>query len=679
MQKNGRKKATSFFCGNACKPSDEVAVYLTDFFFYASVLRMNDITLPQLLQQIAKKNPDIAAQYSKNTQGDFIPLSYSQVFERVLNFAGGLLSLNITRGDRVGLIADNRKEWYHASMGIMAIGACDVPRGCDATEQDLIRILSFAECTSAVIENRDQCIKILKNQSQFPLLKTIIAFDPIDIHDEELNAKGDLSRFTFYSYDEIIERGIAYRKEHPETVEQELKKGRDTEVATIIFTSGTTGEPKGVMLTHKNFIAQLDDLRTRVILHRGEKAIVVLPVWHSFERLCEYVILASAAGMVYSKPIGSILLADIAKTNPELFPSVPRIWESVYTGVFKAMKQAGGMKQKLFNFFVAVGLFHAHHARNIKGLNPHFVFYTKITRPVISFIPYILSLPLYALGNVLVFKKIRTKLGTRFRQGVSGGGALPPNIDAFFWAIGISVTEGYGLTETAPVVSVRPLGRPVFGTIGKPLSCTTVKIVDDDGKEVPVGQLGCLMIRGDSVMKGYYKRQDLTQAVIDKDGWFDSGDLGLKTRDGELILRGRKKDTIVLRGGENIEPVPIEMKLQESPFIAQAVVLGQDQRFLGVLIVADEAEVKNYAAEQGFTAESLPELLEKPEIKKLFERQIASLINHENGFKLFERINRFALLAKPFEAGVELSVKQDVMRHKIALLYAEQINALFAD
>ena len=640
---------------------------------------MNDITMPQLLQQITKKYPDITAQYSKDKQGDFIPLSYSDVFDRVLSFAGGLLSLGIARGDRVGLIADNRKEWYHASMGIMAIGAADVPRGCDATEEDLVRTLSFAECTSAVIENRDQFIKILKNQQQFPLLKTLIVFDPFDIQDEELKAIGDISRFTIYSYDEIIEWGMAYRKEHPEAIEQELEKGSDTEVATIIFTSGTTGEPKGVMLTHKNFAVQLDDLQTRVILHRGEKAIVVLPVWHSFERLCEYVILASAAGMVYSKPVGSILLADIAKTNPALFPSVPRIWESVYTGVFKAMKQAGGIKQKLFNFFVAVGLFHAHHARNVTGQNPHFVPYTKITRPIISFVPYILSLPLYALGNVLVFKKIRTNLGTSFRQGVSGGGALPPNIDAFFWAIGISVTEGYGLTETAPVVSVRPLGRPVFGTIGKPLSCTEVKIVDDNGKELPVGQLGTVMIRGTSVMKGYYKRQDLTDAVIDKDGWFDSGDLGLKTIDGELILRGRKKDTIVLRGGENIEPVPIEMKLQESPFIAQAVVLGQDQRFLGALIVADEAEVKSYAAEQGLATDSLSELLEKPEIKKLFDQQIASLINHENGFKLFERINRFALLAKPFEAGVELSAKQDVMRYKITSLYSKQISALFTD
>ena len=640
---------------------------------------MNDITMPQLLHKIAKKYQDIPAQYSKNEQGDFEPLSYSRVFDLVLNFSGGLLSLGVMRGDRVGLIADNRKEWYHASMGIMAIGACDVPRGCDATELDLVRILSFAECTAAVVENQTQLIKILKHQNSFQLLKTIITFDPIDIYAEEVAAAGDVSRFALYRYDELLERGAAYRKENTGAVERELEKGTADDVATIIFTSGTTGDPKGVMLTHKNFIVQLDDLLTRVILYPGEKAIVVLPVWHSFERLCEYVILASGAGMVYSKPIGSILLADIAKTNPALFPSVPRIWESVYTGVFKAMRQAGGIKQKLFEFFVAIGLFYAHHARNMKGQNPHFAFYTKITRPIISFIPYLLSAPLYALGNVLVFKKIRSKLGNGFRQGVSGGGALPPNIDAFFWAIGVSVTEGYGLTETAPVVSVRPLGRPVFGTIGKPLSCTEVKITDSEGKTLPAGELGSVMIRGTSVMKGYYKRQDLTDAVIDKDGWFDSGDLGMKTIDGELILRGRKKDTIVLRGGENVEPVPLEMKLQESPFIAQAVVLGQDQRYLGALIVADESEVRDYAALHSIAGDSLEALLDKPEIKKLFEQQIASLINHEHGFKLFERINRFALLAKPFEAGVELSAKQDVMRYKIDSLYKKQIDMLFSE
>ena len=214
---------------------------------------MNDITMPQMLQEIAKKYPETAAQYSKNQQGDFIPLSYSQVFDLVLSFSAGLLSLGIGRGDKVGLISDNRKEWYHASMGIMAIGACDVPRGCDATEQALIKILAFAECTATVVENQAQLIKILKHHDQFPLLKTIISFEPIDIHAEEVKSAGDISRFAVYSYDELIERGRAYQAAHPGAVEQELAAGSSDEIATIIFTSGTTGEPKGVMLTHKNF------------------------------------------------------------------------------------------------------------------------------------------------------------------------------------------------------------------------------------------------------------------------------------------------------------------------------------------------------------------------------------------------------------------------------------------
>lgn len=635
--------------------------------------------MPQLLQQIAQKYPNISAQYSKNEQGAFDSVSYAELYELVLQFSAGLLSIGVKRGDKVGLISDNRKEWFHASMGIMAIGACDVPRGCDATEHDLIRILSFAECNTVIAENQTQVIKILKNKDSFPLLKTLIVFDPVDISCGEMHIYGDISSYTVYSYDEITERGRAYRAENPGKTEHELMQGKEDEIATIIFTSGTTGEPKGVMLLHKNFTAQLDDLLTRIIMKPGEKAIVVLPVWHSFERLCEYVILASGGGMVYSKPIGSVLLADIAKTNPALFPSVPRIWEAVYSGIFKTMRQTGGIKYALFTFFVSVGLFHKHHFRNVTGCNPHFVWYTKYTRPLVSFIPFLLSLPLYALGNSIIFKKIRLKLGNAFRGGVSGGGALPPNIDAFFAAVGICVVEGYGLTETAPVVSVRPFNRPVFGTIGKPLDCTEVKIVDDKGAEVPCGTLGTVLIRGGSVMQGYYKRQDLTDSVISKDGWFDSGDLGLKTFDGELILRGRSKDTIVLRGGENIEPVPIEMKLQESPFISQAVVLGQDQRFLGALIVVDETELKRYAKEQKISGTTVEMLVQDAEVRKLYERQISLLISNENGFKLFERINKFYLLTKPFEAGVELSAKQDIMRYKIMELYKPQIDTIFMD
>ena len=254
---------------------------------------------------------------------------------------------------------------------------------------------------------------------------------------------------------------------------------------------------------------------------------------------------------------------------------------------------------------------------------------------------------------------------------------MPPNIDNFFWAVGINVVEGYGLTETAPVVAVRPMAHPIFGTIGKPLSCCEVKIVDDSGKETRPGVKGTVMIRGGNVMKGYYRKPELTANVLSSDGWFDSGDLGIKTLSGEIILRGRKKDTIVLRGGENIEPSPIEMKINESHFVAQSVVLGQDQRYLGALIVVNKDMLHGWAAENALEGLSFKELLENVQVRKLYEKEISDLISPKNGFKLFERINRFMLLEKPFETGIELSAKQEIMRYKLDTFYKKEIKQLF--
>jgi long-chain acyl-CoA synthetase len=239
------------------------------------------------------------------------------------------------------------------------------------------------------------------------------------------------------------------------------------------------------------------------------------------------------------------------------------------------------------------------------------------------------------------------------------------------------VVEGYGLTETAPVVAVRPFNWPVFGTIGTPISCCEVKIVDEAGKTLPVGVKGTVMVRGGNVMKGYYRQPELTARVLGPDGWLDTGDLGYKTIAGELVLRGRKKDTIVLRGGENIEPLPLEMKINESRYVAQSVVVGQDQRYLGALLVVNRDEVLAWAAENSVEEPDFAALLRNQNVRKLFEVELAELINQKNGFKLFERINRFSLLEKPFETGVELSAKQEIMRYKLDELYKKEIACLF--
>ena len=631
-------------------------------------------TVPQMLKETTLQYPNVAAQYAKDTEGNFKPVTYKQLLDTSYHFGGGLLSLGTVRGEHVGLLADNRKEWLQADMGIMAIGAVDVPRGCDATERELRFIFSTAECKTIVVENEAQILKVLGFKEDLPNLCRFISFDAVQ---EETKSKSKEAGVEVLQFEEVLQLGTEYCQQNPTKLDEELDKGKSDDLACLIFTSGTTGEPKGVMLTHGNFLAQLEDLRTRIYLHPGERCLSVLPVWHAFERLCEYVVLFQAGGLCYSKPVGSILLADFLKINPQMLPAVPRVFEAVYEGVNRTMRKTGGVVYALFKFFVAVAILHSRIHRRLFRQTARFKNDYLLLSWIVLFIPWLLLYPLKALGGVIIFKKIRAKLGNNFRGGVSGGGALPPQIDEFFWAIGVNLVEGYGLTETAPVVSVRPFRSPVFGTIGRPLKDVQVRIVDENGNVLPKCQKGTVQVKGPTVMKGYYKRDDLTAKVIDKDGWFDTGDIGLLTLGGELVLRGRIKDTIVLRGGENVEPLSIEMRLNNSRFIAQSMVVGQDQRFLAALIVPSEEEIVGYAQEQQIPYNSYSELLKTQEIKKLIDTEIQTAISAKNGFRLFEKVSRFAILEKPFVVGETLSAKQEIMRHKISQLYEKEITELF--
>ena len=631
-------------------------------------------TLPKILREVAGKHAEVYAQYTRKENGSFLPNTYKELYEAVLDFGAGLLSLGIKRGDHVGLISDDRKEWQQSSMAIMAIGAADVPRGCDATDRDLAYILSHAECRTVLVENEAQLKKILSIKADLPILERIISFDAVSGAgiEEAAAHKIELSLFT-----DIVSAGKQYRISNPNLIERELDKGSGEDIACIIFTSGTTGEPKGVMLCHRNFTVQLDELPERIPLNPGDKALCVLPVWHSFQRLCEYVIIFQAGAMCYSKPIGSILLADFANLNPQLMPAVPRVFEAAYEGINRTMRKTGGVKFILFKFFVGVGVLQSKIDRLLFRKTALFTKRVLILDWLMLIIPWLLLTPVKALGAVLVFKKIRMKLGNAFTGGVSGGGALPPAVDQFFWAVGVNIVEGYGLTETAPVVSVRPMKKPVFGTVGSAIRGVEVKIIGEKGEVLPPGKKGTVMVRGGIVMKGYYKKDDLTAKVLDKDGWLDTGDLGMLTVNGELVLRGRKKDTIVLRGGENVEPLPIEMRLKESRFISQCVVVGQDERYLSALIVPAQDEVQNYAKENGIPYSSYEELLANADIVKMIDNEIQNLVNSKSGFKIFEKIARFALLKKQFEVGVELSAKQEIMRYKLPDYYAKEMKALY--
>lgn len=633
-------------------------------------------TLPKMLRKTAADFPEIAAQYSKNEEGVFEPVTYRELYEIVLDFAAALRQLGVVRGQAIGLISDNRKEWEQADMGIMALGAVDVPRGCDATLIDLKQILSITECSIVIAENSSQVKKIISIRKDLPSLNLIITFDETKSDIKEEAQKAGIG---IMLYSGLLNEGKKYNIEHKAEVEAELEKGQRDDTACIIFTSGTTGTPKGVELSHGNFLTQLDELQERIYLNPGERALCVLPVWHVFERLCEYVIFVQGAAICYSKPVGSILLADFGKINPQLLPAVPRVFEAIYDGINHKMRKTGGFVYALYRFFVNTAIIHSRINRILFRQNNRFGSDYIGAMWVLLVLPWLLLYPVKLLGNVLVFRKIKEMLGKNFRGGIAGGGAYPPNIDEFFWAIGVNIVEGYGLTETAPVISVRPLAAPVFGNVGSPIRGVKVRIVDQDGYVLGRCKQGIIQVKGGTVMKGYYKRPDLTAKVMTVDGWLDTGDIGLLTIHDEIVIRGRMKDTIVLRGGENIEPLPIEQKLEESRYIKAAVVVGQDQRYLGALILVDEEEVKGYAAENGIQYDTYDNLLASEDIQKLYESEVNSLVNSKNGFKMFERVNKFVLIKKPFEVGVELSAKQEIMRFRLSQIYEKEIAGMFTE
>ena len=391
----------------------------------------------------------------------------------------------------------------------------------------------------------------------------------------------------------------------------------------------------------------------------------------------QYVALGTASALAYSKPVGKIMLSDMASIRPTWMASVPRIWESIKAGIYSNIRNQSAVKKALFHFFVAVGSTHAYFSNMVHGRLPEFEKRSKMRDVIFGIVPFIVLMPFRKAGDVLVFRKIREKLGGRFVAGISGGGALPETVDKFFAAAGILLLEGYGLTETAPVLAVRDQNHPVPGTVGPVFPGTEIRIVDETGTALPSGEKGLILARGPQVMLGYYKRPDDTRKVLDENGWFNTGDLGMLTRNNEIKITGRAKDTIVLLGGENIEPAPIEEKLRESEYIEHAVVVGQDQKFLAALIVVNTASIEMFAKDNNIPYMNSEQLIVLPEVTDLLDTEIKSLVSQKTGFRSFEQIFRFTVLKKQFEVGCELSQKQEIKRHAIYEEYKKEIDRLF--
>ena len=631
-------------------------------------------TLPLMLRTRAKESPDTIIQYYKESSGSFRTKTYRQFYDEVCFIAAGLMELGVRRGDHVGLIADNRQEWMVTDFGILSTGAADVPRGGDITVQELAYILGFTGCAAAFAENQKQALKILSCKNELPALKTLITFDPVD---GETETAASTAGVTIHYFASVIALGQKREAMRPGGVEAEMDLGGEEDIATVIFTSGTTGEPKGVMLCHRNFLCQLPAFDLIFELKPGDIWLSVLPVWHVYERLIEYVIFYYKNGIAYSKPVSSVLMADFQTIRPQWMVSVPRVWEAIMDGITRNVNSMGGFTKKLFDLAVSLAMIHTYFRDLTFGLLPNFHGRLRALDTAIGFFPWLFLLPARGLAQLLVFNRIKRRLGGRFRAGISGGGSLPARVDLFFNSAGIRLQEGYGLTETAPLLSVRQYKRSRRGTIGQVMANTEIKIVDNNGKTLPPGRNGLIYVRGQQVMKGYYQKPEATAAVLSAEGWFNTGDIGMLTHDNELRITGRAKDTIVLRGGENVEPVPIEHKLRESPYILHCMVAGQDQKYLAALIVPRQEALMAFAEENAIPIVDYELLLQQPEINELIAAEVTDLVGPKTGFKPFERVFKFTLLPKPFEPGRELSPKQELLRHRITALYAREIQRLF--
>ncbi|TVQ41283.1 MAG: long-chain fatty acid--CoA ligase [Spirochaetaceae bacterium] len=629
-------------------------------------------TVPQRVRARATRHAMSVATYSKNRVGVFQPQTYGELWQTVTEVGAGLLSMGIGRGEHVGMISDNRREWLVLDLALLAIGAVDVPRGNDATVDEIACILNHADCAVTIAENRTQADKILQRIRDLPNLRRIVLIDD----DKGFRKPARKAGIDVISLQEVRDRGLDASLEQPERFLEELEAGNADDIATILYTSGTTGEPKGVMLTHRSYIFQMDRIRNILFLDTRDIFLSVLPIWHSFERAVEYIVLNCNAAIAYSKPIGQVMLEDMATIRPTWMISVPRIWEGMHTAVFRSARKEKPLKQLLFHTLVGIGQFYAVLTNMLLGRLPQF---RRRSRPLdiaLAVVPLIVLLPFKLLGDQLVFKRLKRRLGGRFVAGVSGGGALPANVDNFFQAAGIKLLEGYGLTETGPILAVRLQRAPVPGTVGPLLPDIQFRILGEDGRVLPRDKKGVLWVKSEQIMRGYYKRPEETAAVLHQ-GWLNTGDLAVQTYNGELRILGRVKDTIVLLGGENIEPGPIEEKLTQSEYIDQAMVVGQDQKFLGALLSPNLEMLEVFAGIYGIEDYNPGDLMEHPEFIAQIRREIDGLINAKNGFKPYEHIYRFGLLSKPFEPGRELTGTMKIRRNVVYDLYKRDIERLF--
>ena len=613
-------------------------------------------TLPEVWSIAAERFSDIVAVQNPHAKPE-VSLTYGELWGQIQQFAAGLQSLGVSVKAKVGLFSENNLRWLIADQGIMAAGAVDAVRSSQASADELVYILRNSEATALVVENQATLKKLRESIHDLPIQLVIV------LADEEVESESGLQILNF---SQVMEMGENHTF-------SPVEQNRDS-LATLVYTSGTTGKPKATMLSHGNLLHQVTSLARVVQLASGDRVLSILPTWHIYERAIEYFVFSQGCTLIYTNL--RYVKQDLQTQKPHYFVSVPRLLESIHDAVKKQFRQESPKKQRFINYMLGMSDRYIKARRIVQGLsleqqNPSLWERQKAkTQTAILW-------PIHKLADRLIYQKIRQKIGSELKQTICGGGTLSPNLETFYEIIGIEVLVGYGLTETSAVLTARQPEHNLRGSAGKPIPGTEIWIVDPQTrKTLPQGEKGLILARGPQIMQGYYHNPEATNKAIDPKGWFNTEDLGFLTAQEDLVLTGRQKDTIVLSNGENIEPEPIENACIRSDYIDQIVVVGQDQRSLAALIVPDEDNLRDWAENQGLESEI--DFKSQP-VQELFRQELDREVRNRPGYSPHDRIVDFRLISEPFsqENGM-LTQTLKIKRHVVVEHYKDLINEMFA-
>jgi long-chain acyl-CoA synthetase len=567
--------------------------------------------------------------------GRWTPIPHRTVAERVRRVALGLHDLGVARGDRVAILSENRPEWAIADYGCLTGGMVSVPIYPTLPAEQIPHILRDSGAVAIVVSTPAQAAKIAQIRAECPGLRHVIgvdagAADGCTLTVAELEARGRAA--------ESAERNAAYERDALAT--------RPDDLATLIYTSGTTGAPKGVMLTHDNFHSNVVAARRAVPFTLEDTALSFLPLSHVFERMGDYMYWSCGTTIAYVASIDDVAVS-LQEVKPTMAMGVPRLYEKMYARIFENATSAGGLKKQIF--FWALEVANRWADQKLLGRTPTGLLAVQ-----------------YAVAQKLVFSKLKERVGGRLRYFVSGGAPLSPEINKFFYAAGITILEGYGLTETSPVIAVNTATEYRIGSVGRPI----------DGVEVYIAGDGEILTRGPHVMKGYFNNPDATREVFDADGWFHTGDIGALEQ-GFLRITDRKKDIIVTAGGKNIAPQPIENAVKTCKFVSQAVMIGDRRKYPVLLVVPNWDTLDRWAQEESVRWGSRREALAMPAVQAKIDREVREKLT---GLASFEAPKKIGLLEEDFSIDRgELTPKLSVKRRVIDQAYKDVIDGLYAE